>query len=507
MTDDNDQEMTLPRHPPDNLRDAHERAANGSMMSRRGLVTGMGATLTLLAACSEVSYTEPHADVAMAFSGDSPARHAGANTWWHAFRDPQLDHLIAAGLARNLDVHSAIATIREAEANARLVGASDLPQVNAEAAARRHRDEAGIVESSSATLGVSWLIDLFGQNRAAREGAAARLDAAWLSADVARLTVVSAVASAYVDARYFQEARSLTRQSLESRRHSLGLTRSESEFGSAGRLEVLQAEQLVVQAEAELPAFEVGFDPRSAPLLRRHEAELPAFEVGFDQAINRLATLTTGRTADIAARMRKGGARPRARYSASVGVPADVIRARPDVRMAERDLAAAVADVGEAQADFYPRLTLSGSITPTNVRRGGSTTTWGFGPQISFPLFTGGANEARLSAAQARAEKARITWQAAVLRAVEEVENALAGYNRDGRAVDAQNRLVANARETVDLTRYSYEQGQADFFPVLDAERHLLSARQGLAAAARQQALNFIALSAASAGGIGLATG
>ncbi|SFA60682.1 outer membrane protein, multidrug efflux system [Paracoccus halophilus] len=485
MTDDNDQEMTLPRRPSDNLRYAHEGAANGSVMSRRGLVTGMGATLALLAACSEVSYTEPQADVAMAFSGDSPARHAGANTWWHAFRDPQLDHLIAAGLARNLDVHSAIATIHEAEANARLVGASDLPQVNAEAAARRHRDEAGIVESSSATLGVSWLIDLFGQNRAAREGAAARLDAAWLSADVARLTVLSAVASAYVDARYFQEARSLTRQSLESRRHSLGLTRSESEFGSAGRLEVLQAEQLVVQAEAELPAFEVG----------------------FDQAINRLATLTAGRTADIAARMRKGGAQPRARYSASVGVPADVIRARPDVRMAERSLAAAVADVGEAQADFYPRLTLSGSITPTNVRRGGSTTTWGFGPQISLPLFTGGANEARLSAAQARAEKARITWQAAVLRAVEEVENALAGYNRDGRAVDAQNRLVTNARETVDLTRYSYEQGQADFFPVLDAERHLLSARQGLAAAARQQALNFIALSAASAGGIGLATG
>ncbi|MEF9605462.1 TolC family protein, partial [Paracoccus sp. PXZ] len=172
---------------------------------------------------------------------------------------------------------------------------------------------------------------------------------------------------------------------------------------------------------------------------------------------------------------------------------------------AERNLAAAAADVGEAQAAFYPRLTLSGSITPTNIGGGGSSSkSWGFGPQISLPLFTGGANQAQLSAAQARAEQARLAWQASVLGAVEEVENALAGYNRDARAVAAQSRLVENARETVNLTRSSYELGEADFFPVLDAERSLLSARQELASAVRQQALNFVALSAASAGGVGL---
>lgn len=121
-----------------------------------------------------------------------------------------------------------------------------------------------------------------------------------------------------------------------------------------------------------------------------------------------------------------------------------------------------------------------------------------------MPLFSGGANQARLSAAQARAEQARLAWQASVLKAVEEVENALAGYNRDARAVDAQSRLVSNARESVSLTQTSYELGEAGFFPVLDAERTLLSARQELAGAVRQQALNFIALSAASAGGVGL---
>ena len=375
-----------------------------------------------------------------------------------------------------------MASIREAQANARLVGAGDLPQVQAQGAAGRGDEGAGALDTSSATLGVSWLIDLFGQNRAAREGASARLDAAYLSTEVARLTVASAIASAYVNARFYQESQALTRQSLESRRRSLGMTRAQDDLGGASRLEVLQAEQLVAQAEAALPGFEVG----------------------FDQSVNRLATLTAGRSATIGAQMRRKGGQPRARYSASVGVPAEVIRVRPDVRAAERNLAAAAADVGQARAEFYPKLTLSGSVTPTDMGGGGSMKTWGFGPQISVPLFSGGANQARLSAAQARAEKARLAWQSSVLNAVQEVEDGLAGYNRDARAVAAQARLVENARESVDLTRSAYDLGEADFFPVLDAERVLLSARQDLAAALRQQALNFIALSGASAGGVGV---
>lgn len=452
-------------------------------LSRRGMLAGLASTLAL-AACAGGSYTAPRAELANAFAGNSPARRAGANAWWGAFRDKQLDALVAAGLRRNLDVLTAVATIREAQANARLTGANDLPQVDASGAASRAQGQAGgIGESSSATLGVSWLIDLFGQNRAARAGASARLDAAYLSAEVSRLTVASAIAQAYVDARYYQQAITLTRQSLDSRKRSLAMTRTQDQFGSATRLEVLQAEQLVTQAEAALPGLEVG----------------------FDQSVNRLATLTAGRSAEIAAQLRRGGGQPRAAYKASVGVPAEVIRVRPDVRMAERSLAAAAAGVGEAEAAFYPRLTLSGSITPTNISGGGSSKTWSFGPQITLPLFNA-ANQANLSAAQARAEQARLAWQASVLNAVEEVENALAGYNRDARAVTSQSRLVDNARETVGLTRSAWDLGESDFFPVLDAERSLLSARQELASALRDQAVNFIKLSAAAAGGVGVPT-
>ncbi|MTH79218.1 efflux transporter outer membrane subunit [Paracoccus aestuariivivens] len=453
-------------------------------VSRRLLLGGLASAFAL-SACSPTAYTAPKTDLPTRFMSDSPARRAGSNAWWSAFRDSQLDGLVQSGLDRNLDVQSAVAVIREAEANARGIGANDLPQVSLEGTGNRGigSSAASVSASTSATLGVSWLIDIFGANRAARRGASAQVDAAYLSAEVARLTVASAIASAYVDLRYYQSALSLTRQSLESRKRTLALTREQDFLGSVSRVEVLQAEQLVTQAEAALPALEVG----------------------YDQSINRLATLTAGRSSDLAARLRKGSGQPRASYRASVGVPADVIRVRPDVGVAERNLAASVAAVGEAEAAFYPKLTLSGSVTPTNLSGGGSLKTWGFGPQISVPLFTGGANRANLSAAQARAEQARLAWQASVLNAVEEVENALAAYNRDGRSVASQTRLVANASESVSLARTTYELGEAGFFPVLDAERTLLSARQDLANAVRQQALNFVALSAASAGGVGLA--
>ena len=459
--------------------------SQSSILSRRIVLGGLASSFAL-AACSPAAYRAPEADLPERFASDSPARRAGANAWWSAFRDSRLDGLVAAGLARNLDVQTAISVIREAQANARLVGSNDLPSADlAGAASRGDSDGSGtVIDQSSGTLGVSWLIDIFGANRAARQGASAQLDAAYLSAEVARLTVASAIAQAYVDARYYQEAAALTRQSLESRKQTLALTREQDLLGSISRIEVLQAEQLVTQAEAALPALEKG----------------------YDQSVNRLATLTASRSTDVAARLRKGGGQPRARYRASVGVPADVVRARPDVRVAERNLAAAAAAVGEARAAFYPRLTLTGNVTPVDLGRAGSMKTWGFGPQISVPLFNA-ANQAQLSAAQARAEQARLAWQSAVLNAVEEVENALAGYNRDARAVDAQSRLVENAREAVDLARISYELGEAGFFPVLDAERTLLEARQGLANAVREQALNFVALSAASSGGVGLPAG
>ncbi len=350
--------------------------------------------------------------------------------------------------------------------------------MGATATAGRSRGETGLVGSSTGgTFTASWAVDLFGGQRAARVEAAAIRDAAWASADVARLTVAAAIATAYVDLRFQQESIALTRRSIASRRETLTLTRERMEIGDGNQLEVLQAEQVVAQAEAALPDLEVG----------------------FDQALNRLATLLDQRTAQLRAELQKGAAQPRARFRASVGLPAEVIRARPDVREAELNLLAAAARIGVAEAAMYPSVSLAGNIGVTRPGGGGSLRPWSFGPQINLPIFTGGANRAKLRGAEARAEQAHLGWRATVLKAVEEVENALASYNRDSRNIAAQARLVSTTESMLAIARETYQAGQSDFLTVLDAERGIFDARLALAGAVHKAALSHIRLNVAAA--------
>ncbi|MFD2175256.1 efflux transporter outer membrane subunit [Rhodobacter lacus] len=455
----------------------------GRPLSRRAFLSGSalsGAAL-MLAGCAAVEYHAPEADAPARFDAAAPARRAGGGAgWWHAFRDPKLDALIAAGEARNLDVLQAVAAVEEARAALAGTGAADLPQLSGSAGLSRGdtTGRAGVATTSQAGLSVSWLFDLFGANRNARAAAAAQLEAADLSVAAARLVMQEAIARAYVELRYQQASIALTRRSLESRRKSLELTRVQVQSGTAGRLELLQAEQLVAEGEAQLPGFETG----------------------FDQALISLATLTAQRVSDLRPGLERGAPQPAPRYKASVGVPADVLRARPDVALAERSYAASVFEIGVAQAAFYPSISLSGTVTPTHIRRGGSITAWTVGPALDLPIFTGGANRANLRAAEARAVQAKRAWEAAVLGAIDEVESALAAYNRDARNIAAQSHLVETSAETVELARANYSLGEGDFMEVLDAERSALSAQQSLAAAQAQRADDFITLSAAAGG-------
>ena len=445
--------------------------------------TALALAALVLAGCT-MNYRAPTADLPATFSAPAPERDVTrGQQWWASFNDSRLNQLLTAGLARNLDVAQAIEAINEARANTRLTGANDIPDVSVTGSASRGRPEGGspVVESSSVSGNVSWTLDLFGRNRNARAAASAQLDAAYLSVDVARLTMMSAIAQSYITARYYQEAIALTRQSISSRRESLELTQTKVEYGSAPRLDLVQAQQLVAQAEAQLPSLEVG----------------------FDQSVNSLGTLTNQRISTLKVMLQTGGPQPRPRYRASVGVPAEAIRNRPDVLAAERQYAASVFNVGVARAAFYPSLSLTGTVTPTHLAGAGSVKTWSFGPQLNLPIFNA-ANNANLTIAESQAVQQRLSYQATVLDAVEEVENALAAYNRDARNIEAQRRLVNAAQEAVDLARTSFDIGDTEFFTVLDAERSLLDARNSLAQAIQQQALNYVTLSVATAGaGIG----
>lgn len=448
-----------------------------SRISRRSLLALLGGTT--LTGCVTTVLDQKPLGLAASFDGPAPPRDGMAKAhWWESFQDARLNALVARGVSRNLDVQGAIAAIRAADADTVAVGAASLPQIDANTNGGRGRDDAGVLQTSAGgAFTASWVIDLFGGQRAARAEASATRDAAWASAEVARITVAAAIASAYVDLRYYQECIALARRSIESRGETLSLTRERAEIGDAGRLDILQAEQVVAQAQATLPALEVG----------------------FDQSLNRLATLTDQQVGELRPDLRRGAAQPRATFRASVGIPADVIRARPDIRAAELSFVAAAARIGAAEADLYPSVTLAGSIGINSSRGTTSQKTWQFGPQINLPIFNGSANRARIRAAEARAEQARIAWRSSVLNAIEEVENALAAYSRDSRNINAQSRLVSTTSEMLEVARDTYQAGEADFLTVLDAERAILDARLSLAGAVQKAALSHIRLNVAAA--------
>lgn len=440
-------------------------------------------TGSVLAACTPLqSYQAPTPEAPASFDGAKATSAAVADRqWWTGFNDARLNALVAKGLAQNLDVRLAVERIEEARANAGLAASADLPQSGAGVfGGRSDPTGAATVSVQSVSGQVSWAIDLFGRNASGKAASKARLDAAYASADLSRILIAGAIAEAYIDLRYYQNRIDLTRQSRASRERTADLIQKTFDAGSATRLDLLRADQLIVLADAQLPGLEIG----------------------YRMALNRLATLTGQPASQLAADLQKGAGQPAPRFKASVGVPVEVLRKRPDIIIAERNYAAAVAAVGIAKADLLPSLSLGGTILSTGINGAPSTETWSFGPTLSLPLFNGGRLKSNLSAAESRARQAQLAWQQSVLKAVEEVQNALAAYSRDGRNMEAQRRLMSISQETLDLARSSFEIGEADFLSVLEAERTLLDARGAMAEASRARALNFVRLSMATADGV-----
>ena len=486
---------------------------NGKMVRRNGesLVTGsvepegetrmnfvktlLPLSLLLLSGCVVgPNYQEPPAVLPAKFSrGSSAADNVALNPWWQAFRDKKLDSLMSRGMNENLSVQQALERINQARANVTIAGAGALPSLNGSSSAsvqgqdgsllRRQsgRDHSETKTASNALAG-SWLLDLFGQYRRSVESANASLDAAYDNVGAARLAYLSDLATSYIDARYNQEALALARKSLQSRRETLKLTNDIREAGAASSLDVVQAEGLVNSTLAELPAYESG----------------------FNVAANHIATLLGLPAASITSELTRSNGQPSPRYNTKVGIPADLIRNRPDIRAAERDLAAATAEIGVAEAQLYPSLSLSGSLsatrTVTNAVRG-SVGAWSFGPDLVIPIFNGGRLRANVEVQRSAAQVAYLTWKSTVLEAVEDVENALISLKNNYETVAALRKVVSSSEQALSLARESYRGGATSLLDVLDAERTLSQSRIQLAAAIRSLASNYVALNVAIGGG------
>ncbi|RYE51559.1 MAG: efflux transporter outer membrane subunit, partial [Rhizobiaceae bacterium] len=309
------------------------------------------AMVLLLASCTVgPNYQPPGMDLPAKYS-ETKAKSSetvALNPWWNAFRDKRLTALVDEGLAQNLDVMSAIERIVIARENVVLAGAGSLPHVDksASAIASGNSQKNSNTELTLSTgVGGSWMLDFFGQYKRAKEAANANLDAAYDNVSVAKLAFLADLTASYVQLRFTQESIALSRQNLESRRATLKLVNDMRGGGQATRLDEVQAEGLVNQSLTEIPRLEVD----------------------FHAAANHIATLLGVPAATLTPRLSRGGGQPSPRYSTKIGVPADLIRNRPDIRRAERLLAAATAEIGVSEAQLYPSISLGGTVDGTRV--------------------------------------------------------------------------------------------------------------------------------------------
>lgn len=436
----------------------------------------------LLAGCAVgPEYQRPEIPLQSRFT-DGSAEAIGAvaaETWWRNYNDTMLTQLVTRGLAQNLDVMAATEAIRQAQAELRATGVNAALDGSLSGSRTRAGGEAidGITTTDSAELGASLVIDLFGGLRRERESAQASLTSARAEAETVRLAWLAELVSAYSDARYYQEALALARDTIRAREETVDITRRQYEAGAATEYEVAEAEALLSNARAALPQYAALFDAN----------------------VYAIATLLNEPAAPILSQMQKGAAQLRTPSGARTGVPADLLRNRPDVRSAEADLAAAVAEVGVAEAALYPSLSLSGS-----VGRIDGVDAWGFGPQLSLPIFNQGALRASRDAQVSAAKQAEIEWRASVLNAVEDVQIAQSNLTRYRQRATLLRKAADDYERALSLAQENYRNGAITLLDLLDTDRNTASARISAASAVNDAAQAWATLKIATGSGAAL---
>jgi len=458
----------------------------------RNFVAVLLATSVLTACAVGPDYSQPDIKVAGDFAQRAAATTAEpVAAYWTGFNDPLLTWLVDEALARNTDLRVAVARLDQARALSRQTNMDILPTVTAGAEAsttrtpisQRAPGASRDNDSYSAGLNATWEIDLFGRVRRGMERDRAQAQAVAADLRGVQVSVVSEVVGTYFELRGRQEQLSVAQRNADNQRDTLKLTDTRLEAGRGTEFDTARA-----RAQLELTL-----------------SRIPVLETAVAAAKHRLAVLTGREPSALSAEL--GGASPLAALprDVAVGTPAELIRRRPDVQAAERRLAAATAQVGVATADLFPRLSLNGALATVSPTLGGlfSGSSEGFaaGPAVSWAFLDLGRVASRLDASDAEARAQMAAYEGTVLRALEESENALIGYDRTRRAADHLEQAAAAGREGARLARVRFENGVADFLPVLDAERSQLEAEDRLAETRIRAAVSLVSVYRAVAGG------
>jgi NodT family efflux transporter outer membrane factor (OMF) lipoprotein len=468
--------------------------------------------LLLLAGCAVgPNYRPPAVDTPSTFSQPaptSPERPGAARRpapdptrWWRALEDPELDALVDRAVASNFDLQIALARLQQARTYEALVIGRALPEVDATAAAgrgtgsdlTRGRAEQGLVSSDNsaglqhintiAGFDAVWELDLFGKYRREYQAARADAQAAAAARSGVLTSVVADVVRAYVDLRGFQAQAGILRDASGVLRESLRLVTLRYERGITNELDVALATRELGQIEAQL-----------GPL----EAQVNA-------AIGTIAVLVGDYPQALAQELAKPALIPAMPDAVEPGAPVDLLRRRPDIREAERELAAATARIGVATADLFPQVALVGAIGSQSQAWGTLPTVskhlWSFGPGAIWPLLDFGVLDAQVDIASLQAQVRLLSYRRTIVGAVQEVNTALDGYRADTDRLEHLGDAMIAAQRAVDLATERYNRGLTDFLNVVDAERQFYDLQAQYAHAQVGQGEQFVLLYKALGGG------
>lgn len=381
--------------------------------------------------------------------------------WWKAFNDPTLDMLMQQALERNGDLRVAQARVAEAR-GVRLGATAGLyPEIDGGANGDRGNANAlnKVTNTSAASFDSSWEIDLFGGNRRAAEAARARYKAAGADAQATRVQLLAEVARTYLDVRRLQQQLLLAQKNLGDQAETLRLVQAQQREGVANNLVVAQNEAQVANTAAAIPLIEAN----------------------LATTMNTLGVLVGAQPVEIKNSVGEVKPVPVSTPTVLIATPAHVIGDRPDVKAAERELAAATADQGVAIANWFPRISLTGLFGLQDLGTG-SNDVWDVGGTVSLPIIDFGRVRALVRQADARQQQALATYEQTVLAAMADVESSMTGYVK---AVDRVQKLRTAAdasRNALRLAKLQYTEGVASNLDVIVAEQQQLTADDSQAA-------------------------
>lgn len=461
----------------------------------------MAGILPLVVSCAVgPTYRAPKPDVParwnVPLSGGEREGRGDISQWWRSFGDTELDALVHKAVQSNFTVRIAESRVREARAERTVVAGGSWPSIGSSIGYSRNRYGRNGYPPlppgtpldyylDSAGFDVSWELDVFGGTRRAVEAAGDEVGAAQFGERDVLISVLAEVGRNYIEVRGYQQRLAIARRDIRVQSDILELTRSRFRSGLSGALDVEQARALLTSTKAQVPPLQTA----------------------LDEAVHRIGVLLGEPPDALMKELAVSRPIPPTPPVVPIGLPAALLERRPDVRRAERELAAATARIGVAKAELFPQFSLMGFAGEESTSGSNwldyASRYWSVGPTVRWELFEAGRIRANVRVQTARQAQALDSYQHVVLVALEEAENALVAYAKEQTHRELLSQTVDADQQALELSTQLYRAGLVDFLRVLDSERSLYAAQDALSRSDQSVSLDLVQLYEALGGGWG----